>query len=471
MALDFTPTTVDELDPDRRPSARFALLPVLAVVVFLGVGSALLGLDPHVPLLWSIVFVGAFGQYLGYSWSDLYDGISNGLLMGLQALLIIFTIYALIATWVDAGTIPTMMYYGLELLSPAVFLPVATILAAVVAFAIGSSWTTVGTLGVAFVGIGAGLGVPSAMTVGAVISGAYAGDKQSPLSDTTNLAAGVTNTPLYDHIHRMRTGTLIAFGIAACSEPTRRFQAEGIVRGVDRQAGQVLIDHEEIEGLMDAMVMNFDVTDPALLDSLAEGQIVDFVVLFDGRSYRVDDVVVTGYVLGGSRSGFEDLVAVGDPAPAFDLIDQDGRTVSLASLRGSPVVLDFIYTSCPGPCPILTARQVRVQRRLTSRQRARVRFVSISLDPDRDTPEALRAYAEAHGADLESWSFLTGAPEKVGVVRDRYGIGSFRGEDGEIEHIVVTFIIDSDGRIAHRFMGLEHSSDEIMGALEQLGSG
>lgn len=264
---------------------------------------------------------------------------------------------------------------------------------------------------------------------------------------------------------------LIAFGTAACSEPTRRFQAEGIVRGVDRQAGQVLIDHEEIEGLMDAMVMNFDVTDPALLDSLAEGQIVDFVVLFDGRSYRVDDVVVTGYVLGGSRSGFEDLVAVGDPAPAFDLIDQDGRTVSLASLRGSPVVLDFIYTSCPGPCPILTARQVRVQRRLTSRQRARVRFVSISLDPDRDTPEALRAYAEAHGADLESWSFLTGAPEKVGVVRDRYGIGSFRGEDGEIEHIVVTFIIDSDGRIAHRFMGLEHSSDEIMGALEQLGSG
>jgi len=134
--------------------------------------------------------------------------------MGLQALLIIFTIYGLIATWVSAGTIPGLMYYGLEILSPTTFLPAAAVVAAVVAFAIGSSWTTVGTLGVAFVGIGAGLGVPAPMTVGAVLSGAYAGDKQSPLSDTTNLAAGVTNTDLYTHIRRMRTGTAVAFGLA-----------------------------------------------------------------------------------------------------------------------------------------------------------------------------------------------------------------------------------------------------------------
>ncbi|MDJ1433705.1 Na+/H+ antiporter NhaC [Halostagnicola sp. A-GB9-2] len=252
MALDFTPTTVDELDPDRRPSVRLALLPVLAVVVSLGIGSAVLGLDPHVPLLWSIVFVGAFGQYLGYSWADLYDGISNGLLMGLQALLIIFTIYALIATWVDAGTIPAMMYYGLELLSPMVFLPVATVLAAVVAFAIGSSWTTVGTLGVAFVGIGTGLGVPSAMTVGAVISGAYAGDKQSPLSDTTNLAAGVTNTPLYDHIRRMRTGTLIAFGIAVLAFAALGLQSSGSV-----PAEQVMEIQSALAGTYDVSPLVF----------------------------------------------------------------------------------------------------------------------------------------------------------------------------------------------------------------------
>ncbi|RKD95216.1 arginine/ornithine antiporter ArcD [Halopiger aswanensis] len=229
MALDFTPTTIDDLDPDRRPSFRLALVPVLAVVLFLGIGSAVLGLAPHGPLLWSIVATGAFGRYLGYTWDDLSEGITNGLVMGMQALLIIFTIYALIATWVDAGTIPAMMYYGLELLSPQVFLPAAAILAAVVAFSIGSSWTTVGTLGVAFVGIGAGLGVPAPMTVGAVISGAYAGDKQSPLSDTTNLAAGVTNTPLYDHIYRMRTGTVIAFGLSVLGFAALGLQFGGAV--------------------------------------------------------------------------------------------------------------------------------------------------------------------------------------------------------------------------------------------------
>ncbi|WP_247001978.1 Na+/H+ antiporter NhaC [Halosolutus gelatinilyticus] len=229
MTLDFTPTTIDDLDPERRPSARLALLPVLAVVVFLGVGSAYLGLDPHAPLLWSIVFVGAFGRYLGYAWTDLYDGVANALLMGLQAILILLTIYALIATWVDAGTIPAMMYYGLETLTPTVFLPVAAVLAGVVAFSIGSSWTTVGTLGVAFVGIGEGLGVPAAMTVGAVLSGAYAGDKQSPLSDTTNLAAGVTNTPLYEHIYRMRTGTIAAFGLAVAIFAALGLRASGAV--------------------------------------------------------------------------------------------------------------------------------------------------------------------------------------------------------------------------------------------------
>ncbi|MFC7187288.1 Na+/H+ antiporter NhaC family protein [Halorubrum yunnanense] len=241
MARSFTPTTYGDLDPDRRPSLAAALVPVLAVVAFLGIGSAVLGLDPHPPLLWSIAFVGGFGLWLGYDWEELFDGIANGLVMGLQALLIIFTIYGLIATWVSAGTIPTLMYYGLEVLTPTTFLPAAAVLAAVVAFAIGSSWTTVGTLGVAFVGIGAGLGVPSPMTVGAVLSGAYAGDKQSPLSDTTNLAAGVTNTDLYGHIRRMRTGTVVAFGLAVLG-----FAALGLRASGEIPAGRIA----EIQGAL-----------------------------------------------------------------------------------------------------------------------------------------------------------------------------------------------------------------------------
>ncbi|WP_336359923.1 arginine/ornithine antiporter ArcD [Haladaptatus sp. ZSTT2] len=211
----FTPLGYDDIDPELRPSLGIALLPVLAVLVFLGIGSAVLQLSPHVPLLWSIIFVGALAHfYLGFSWDALAEGLTRGLLMGKQALFIIFVIYAVIATWVSAGTIPALMYFGLDLLTPVIFLPVTALLAGIVAFSIGSSWTTVGTLGVAFVGIGSGLGVPAPMTVGAILSGAYAGDKQSPLSDTTNLAAGVTNTNLFDHIRAMRNSTILAFGLA-----------------------------------------------------------------------------------------------------------------------------------------------------------------------------------------------------------------------------------------------------------------
>lgn len=213
--VDFEPRLFGQLDPDERPSLIAALVPIAGMIVFLSVGIITFGLDPQFPLFWGIVFTGLFAHYhLGLSWEDLYDGISNGLLLGMKVILIMFTVYALISSWIQAGTIPSLMYYGLELFTPAVFLPIAAVLAAIIAFAVGSSWTTAGTLGVALIGIGSGLGIPAPMTAGAVLSGAYTGDKQSPLSDTTNLAAAVTNTDLYEHINAMRTGTFIAFALS-----------------------------------------------------------------------------------------------------------------------------------------------------------------------------------------------------------------------------------------------------------------
>ncbi|MFC7154910.1 Na+/H+ antiporter NhaC family protein [Halomarina halobia] len=250
----FAPRGYEEIDPSRRPSLGVALLPVIALVGFLGVGSALLGLDPHVPLVWSIAFVGLLGRYvLGWSWEHLYDGVARSLRMGLQAILILFIIYALISTWISAGTIPSLMYYGLALLSPQVFLPATALLAAVVAFAIGSSWTTMGTLGVAFVGIGSGLGVPAPVTVGAILSGAYAGDKQSPLSDTTNLAAAVTNTDLYEHIRAMRAGTALAFGLAVLGYALLGLGFDGAI-----PAGRVA-------GIQSALVGTYAITPLAFL--------------------------------------------------------------------------------------------------------------------------------------------------------------------------------------------------------------
>ncbi|UWG48446.1 Na+/H+ antiporter [Halanaeroarchaeum sp. HSR-CO] len=215
MAFDFEPRLYEDIDAEQRPSLVESLVPVVAMLGFLSLGIVFLELDPQMPLLWGIVFTGLMGRYyFGYTWSTLYDGISRSILMGLQAILILFVIYMLIASWIDAGTIPTIMYYGLEFLTPTVFLPFTAVLAAIVAFAIGSSWTTAGTLGVAMVGIGSGLGIPAPMTAGAILSGAYTGDKNSPLSDTTNLAAAVTNTELMDHVRAMRPGTSIAFGLS-----------------------------------------------------------------------------------------------------------------------------------------------------------------------------------------------------------------------------------------------------------------
>lgn len=213
--LSFEPLSYDDIPENERPSLLQALVPVVGMLAFLSVGAIVLGLDAHVPLLWGIVLTGLVGRgWLGLSWERMYKGIADGLLMGLQAILIIFVIYALIASWTASGTIPSLIYYGLELLSPSIFLPVAAALATLVAFAVGSSWTTAGTLGVAFIGIGAGLGVPEPMTAGAVLTGAYTGDKISPLSDTTNLAAAVTNTDLLTHIRTMRVGTGIALALS-----------------------------------------------------------------------------------------------------------------------------------------------------------------------------------------------------------------------------------------------------------------
>lgn len=213
--IGFEPRSYADIPEERRPSLGQALVPVVGMVLFLTVGAIGFGLDPHMPLLWGCILTGLVGRYwLDYTWDDLFSGISNGISMGIQALLILFVIYMLIPVWIGSGTIPGLIYYGLALLTPEVFLPAAALIATASAFSIGSSWTTAATLGVALMGIGQGLGVPASMTAGAVLTGAYTGDKITPLSDTTNLAAAVTNTDLMEHVNTMRVGTGLALAIA-----------------------------------------------------------------------------------------------------------------------------------------------------------------------------------------------------------------------------------------------------------------
>ena len=202
-----------------------------------------------------------------------------------------------------------------------------------------------------------------------------------------------------------------------------RFSARGVVEDVDREGGQVLIDHEDVEGLMPAMTMNFVVPDAALLETLAPGQEIEFEIHFTGRSYDVVAAKVVGEapVEEGWRRLREGL-ARSSPAPPFELTDQSGRRVSLESLRDRVLLVDFIYTSCLGPCPVQTSNQVALQRSLPESIRDAVHFVSISLDPKVDQPEVLERYALARGADLTNWSFLTGPEDEVAEVVRAWGV-------------------------------------------------
>lgn len=259
----------------------------------------------------------------------------------------------------------------------------------------------------------------------------------------------------------------------ACSEPPGKlYSGRGTVRDVSAKHGQVVLESEEIPGLMPAMTMNFDVPDPKLLGKLEKGQVVDFALRVRGERYQIVGAsIVDQKEVDAVAQGPHAKIAVeGELAAPFEGIDQDGAPVSLASLRGRIVLLDFVYTHCPGPCPILTGILVSLQRKLPQDLRERTHFVSITLDPERDTPEVLRAYAGARGADLSGWSFVTGKPEQIDAVLAAYGVGRTQGS-GEIQHTLVTYLIDGEGRIVRRYTGLSHAPEEMLHDLRALARG
>jgi protein SCO1/2 len=246
------------------------------------------------------------------------------------------------------------------------------------------------------------------------------------------------------------------------------YAGQGVVRGVDPPRRQVTIAHREIRGFMPAMTMNFDVAEARLLEGIEPGMEVSFALEREGATLRLRSLEPTGRAGEPGHAGFElDQALALEQAPDFTLVDHDGKPFSLSSLRGKVVLLDFIYTRCPGPCPILTASHARLQRLLTPEQAERTRLVSISLDPEFDSPERLRRYALQRGIALDRWSFLTGEPEKVAEVVRAYHVGTLRKPDGSIDHLVVSFLVDPEGRIVQRFVGLEVPIAELQRAVAE----
>ena len=192
----------------KTPTMLDVITPILLLIIMLSFSVYLYGDDSsyganQIALILSACIAAIVGIKNGYKWKDIETGIVKGIGMGMSAILILLAVGALIGTLIMSGTVPAMIYYGLNILSPSIFYFATCIICAISALSIGSSWTVAGTLGVALMGIATGLGLSPSITAGAVISGAYFGDKMSPLSDTTNLAPAIAGTDLFSHIRHM----------------------------------------------------------------------------------------------------------------------------------------------------------------------------------------------------------------------------------------------------------------------------
>ncbi len=159
--------------------------------------------EAHMPMILSAVMVSIFGALNGWKWSVMEKGMIQGISRSMQANLILLTVGILVSTWKAAGIIPSIIYYGLNIISPGFFLVTACLLCSIISLVIGSSYTTAGTIGVAMIGIAIGLGINPALAAGAVVAGAYTGDKMSPMSDTTNMAPAVSGSNVFEHIRHM----------------------------------------------------------------------------------------------------------------------------------------------------------------------------------------------------------------------------------------------------------------------------
>lgn len=187
-----------------KPLSLFtALIPILALVLIMGSAVLLFGADPHVPLLLSTLVAVIVGLIHHHKWADIQQSIIASVSSVSETVVILMLIGGLVAMWIISGTVPAMVYYGLKIINPSFFLLTSCVLCCIVSVACGSSWTTAATVGIALMGIGAGLGINSAMTAGSIISGAYFGDRLSPLSDITNLTSAVTKVNLFEHIRHM----------------------------------------------------------------------------------------------------------------------------------------------------------------------------------------------------------------------------------------------------------------------------
>jgi len=312
----------------RAPSLVHALIPISALIVMLALSVYLFSdgssSGPNqIVLTLGAAIASIVGIRLGHKWADLQRAIVAGISTAMIALLILLAVGGLIGTWLMAGTVPSLIYYGLEILSPQWFFAATCLICAIAALATGSSWTVAGTLGVALIGVSLGLGLNPAIAAGAIISGAYFGDKMSPLSDTTNLAPAVVETDIFSHIRHMAWTTGPSFTIAL-------FLYAIVGLGTDSTA-----DSSSLDLLRTALDDNFNISVVALLPLFA-------VLYLAYKKTPPLPTILFGALLGGV------VAVILQPESVLRLANSPELPTGLAMAKGVWLALGSGYVSHTG---------------------------------------------------------------------------------------------------------------------------
>ncbi len=312
----------------KSPSMLDALIPIAALILMLSMSVYLFGSDSssgpnQIVLTMAAAIASIVAIKNGHKWFDLQGAIIAGIGTAMIAILILLSVGALIGTWLMAGTVPSLIYYGMQMLSPQWFFAAACLICAIAALATGSSWTVAGTLGVALIGVSMGLGLSPAIAAGAVVSGAYFGDKMSPLSDTTNLAPAVVGTDLFTHIRHMAWTTGPSFTVAL-------FLFALIGLGTDTQS-----DSSALAQLMLTLDQSFNISAVALLP---------LAVVFYMAYKKIPPLptILFGALLGGV------LAVILQPEGVLRFADSPDLSRGIAMIKGVWLAISDGYVSTTG---------------------------------------------------------------------------------------------------------------------------
>jgi protein SCO1 len=294
------------------------------------------------------------------------------------------------------------------------------------------------------------------------------------------LSALVLGSPVACAKRRAGDGAPSGSASAAPSPAARRFPLRGVVRAVDREKREVTVEHEAVPDYMDAMTMSFPVRDdPQVFEILHPGDRLEAKLVVDRGNYWLEQILTKGFVgtpAAGSPAAAAVTpepnrgVAVGDSIPDFALTDQTGRTVRLSQMRGSPIAVTFLYTRCPiaTACPLTATKFAKLDSLL--KEKGFGRILTITVDPEHDTPKVLADYARHLGADPARWKFLTGDPKAVAKVATSFGL-IYYPEAGQVVHGQAAAVVDPAGKLATIYYGQSWEPEHLLRDLEKARKG